>query len=597
MRMRKKVLIIVAVLMITIFAILYSIVNLVFLQSFATLEEEETRKSVVRTTNVLSNEIADISSKVGDWAFWDDTYRFVQDGNQLYVDSNLVDSTFVNLRLNLMLFINTSGQIVYGKAFDLVNDTETPISQDIDEEVLSSSSLWSFSAEDSKMEGIVLLGQELLMFSSKPVLTSLEEGPIVGALIMGRYLDSEEIAYLSNTVNFPLTVCRFEDQQVQSDFLAARSSLSSSVPVFVRPLSGDSVGGYALISDVYADPVLILRIDLPRDIYKQGLTTANFFIALVSVVCVVFGAAMVILLEKGMLAPLSKLTKTVREIGAREYGSRSVSRSGNDETSILTNVIKDAISQRLAAIEELAGMVGHDLRNPLTGIKGAAYYLRTKYGSKLDAKGEEMLRVIEDSVEYSNKIVNDLLEYSGKIKLEYVDITPRMLVKEALSLVNIPRTVGLIDLTENEPEMAVDADKMKRVFVNLIKNGVDAMPEGGSLTVRSAGVSGGVRFTFSDTGSGMTKESLERIGTPLFTTKAKGMGFGLPISKRLVEAHGGWMSFESIVGKGTTVTIFLPTRTKAETRDEIWVELPVFGARPMPEHLPSQTEKAANAAN
>jgi two-component system sporulation sensor kinase A len=109
---------------------------------------------------------------------------------------------------------------------------------------------------------------------------------------------------------------------------------------------------------------------------------------------------------------------------------------------------------------------------------------------------------------------------------------------------------------------------MKRVFVNLIKNGVDAMPEGGSLTIKSTKVNNDVKITFSDTGSGMSKETLNKIGTPLFTTKAKGMGFGLPISKRLVEAHGGSLSFESTIGKGTTATVFIPTKAKAETRDE-----------------------------
>jgi len=222
-------------------------------------------------------------------------------------------------------------------------------------------------------------------------------------------------------------------------------------------------------------------------------------------------------------------------------------------------------------------MIGHDLRNPLTGIKGAVYYLK-KHESKMDAKSREMLKIIEDNVTYSNKIINDLTDYSRRIQLEYVDTTPKLLTKEALSLVNIPKNIQLEDLTENATEIAVDVEKMKRVFVNLIKNGVDAMPEGGSLTIKSTKVNDGVEFTFSDTGCGMSKETLNKICTPLFTTKAKGMGFGLPISKRLVEAHGGSLLFESTTGKGTTATIFIPAKAKAETKDEIWVELPALDA-------------------
>ncbi|MCJ7631071.1 ATP-binding protein [Candidatus Bathyarchaeota archaeon] len=584
MKMRKKVLIIVAVLMIAIFVVLHAIVNVVFLQSFITLEKQKTDESVTRTTNALSNELAEISSRVSDWAFWDDTYAFVQDKNEDYIILNLGDSTFANLRLNLMLVINNTGQIVYGEAFDLNNNTEMAMPQGISEEIASKPDLWNHTTKDSIMEGLILLPQEPLVFSSKPILTSQEEGPIMGALIMGRYIDSREIAYLSNMVRSPLAVSRYNDPQIQNDFQIARSSLSSTAPIFVEPLNADTVGGYALINDVYSKPGLILRIDLPRDIYKQGLTTVNNFIALVAALCAVFGAAMIILLEKGMLSSLSKLTRTVKEMGTREYSTHANSRFDTDETAILADAIKDAISQRLRAIEELAGMVGHDLRNPLTGIKGAAYYIRTKYESKMDAKGKEMLKIIEDDVAYSNKIVNDLLEYSGKIQLEYVDTTPEMLMKDALTLVNIPKNIELMDLTENETEITVDADKMKRVFVNLIKNGVDAMPEGGSLTIKSTKVSDGVQFTFSDTGSGMSKETLNRICTPLFTTKARGMGFGLPISKRQVEAHGGSLSFESTTGKGTTATVFIPTKAKAETKDYIWADLPALGVQSTSEH-------------
>ena len=574
MRMRKKVIIIVAAMTVSIFLVLNGIASTVILRSFAALEEQRTNEDTKRTTAALSNEIADVSSKVTDWAFWDDTYVFVQSRNESYIGSNLDDAVFANLRLSFMLFINKSGQIVYGKAFDLSNNTETTLPQGISDGMASESSLWNHTTTESKTEGILSLPQETLIFSSKPILTSGEEGPIMGALIMGRYIDTTEIVYLSDSLHLPLAVRRFNDVQAQSDFQIARSSLSSSAPIFVRPLNGDFVGGYALVNDVFSNPALILRIDLSRDFYKQGVTTVNFFIAMVAVLCIVFGATMIILLEKGMLIPLSKLTMAVREIGMRESSANSISRFGSDETSILAEAIKDAISQRLAAIEELAGMVGHDLRNPLAGINGAVYYLRTKYESKMDAKGKEMLKIIEDDIAYSDKIVNDLLEYSRTIKLEYVDTTAKALIKESLSIMNIPKNIELNDLTKDETELTVDADKMKRVVVNLIKNAVEAMPQGGSLTIRSMKIDNGVKLILSDTGNGMARETLNKIGSPLFTTKAKGMGFGLSISKRLIEAHGGSISFESIPAKGTTVTILIPTRVKAETKDETWVELP-----------------------
>ena len=231
-------------------------------------------------------------------------------------------------------------------------------------------------------------------------------------------------------------------------------------------------------------------------------------------------------------------------------------------------------AQRLAVIGELAGMVGHDLRNPLTGIAGAAYYVKKRLGSKIDRKTKEMLELVENNIVYSNKIINDLLDYSREIKLDLTVSKPRSIVKESLSLVKIPKNVQVIDLTEDMPKIKVDVGKMKRAFVNIIKNSVDAMPRGGTLTIKTERLNGNLEFVFSDTGVGMSKKTMEKLWTPLFTTKAKGMGFGLAICKRTIETHEGSISVKSARGKGTTVTITIPTKPKTEGGEKIWVKPP-----------------------
>jgi PAS domain S-box-containing protein len=229
-------------------------------------------------------------------------------------------------------------------------------------------------------------------------------------------------------------------------------------------------------------------------------------------------------------------------------------------------------AQRLAVIGELAGMVGHDLRNPLTGISGAAYYLNKRLGSKIDGKVKEMLDLIEKNVVYSNKIINDLLDYSRETKLDPTKSKPKSIIKESLSHVEIPKNVKVIDLTENKPKIKVDVGKVKRAFINIIRNAIDAMPKGGKLTIKSRKSDGNVEFVFSDTGVGMSKKTMKKLWTPLFTTKAKGMGFGLAICKRVVEAHGGSISVKSACGKGTTCTVTIPTRPKIEGGEKVWVK-------------------------
>jgi signal transduction histidine kinase len=122
----------------------------------------------------------------------------------------------------------------------------------------------------------------------------------------------------------------------------------------------------------------------------------------------------------------------------------------------------------------------------------------------------------------------------------------------------ISRKVKIRNLTKQTPEVFVDIGQMNRVFENIIKNAVEAMPKGGKLEIKSEKVSDALKVTFRDDGEGISKENLSKLGSPLFTTKAKGVGMGLAICKRLVEAHGGSISVESKEKIGTCVTVTLP---------------------------------------
>jgi PAS domain S-box-containing protein len=223
-------------------------------------------------------------------------------------------------------------------------------------------------------------------------------------------------------------------------------------------------------------------------------------------------------------------------------------------------------SQRLATVGELAAMVGHDLRNPLTAIIGATYYLRTKLGSRMGKEGKRLLQLIDHSIEHSDKIINELLEYSREIRLELTQTDAKSLTRDALAFVKIPRRIRLVDSTKKEHRIEADVDNMRRVFVNLMTNAVDAMPKGGTLTIASRKSGDDVAIAFTDTGAGMSAEVIQKLWNPLFTTKAKGMGLGLPIVKRLVEAHGGRIWAESPgEGKGATFTFTLPRKRSVDS--------------------------------
>jgi signal transduction histidine kinase len=215
-------------------------------------------------------------------------------------------------------------------------------------------------------------------------------------------------------------------------------------------------------------------------------------------------------------------------------------------------------SQQIAAIGETAAMVGHDLRNPLQGIAGATYNIRRHFRNALDPSTKEMLAVIDNGVQYANGIVNDLLEFSREMQLQLLPTTAKSIVRKTLADVKVPNNIIIEDMTADAPEILVDEPKLRRALTNLIGNAIDAMPEGGKLSIYSKNTQKDVSISVRDTGFGIPKEMVDKIWTPLHSTKARGIGLGLPICRRIIEAHRGSISVESTVGKGTTFTLELP---------------------------------------
>jgi len=222
-------------------------------------------------------------------------------------------------------------------------------------------------------------------------------------------------------------------------------------------------------------------------------------------------------------------------------------------------------SQRLAAIGETAAMVAHDIRNPLQSIAGASYLLKART-SNTDWKLDEIIRIIDKSVEYSDKLLEELMEYSKDITLHRTESSPSLLIKESISKVQIPNTIRVEDMTTTTPTCFVDKDQLIRTFINIIENALDAMSAGGTLTISNKQVNGKMEIVFADTGRGISKEDMEKIWAPLYTTKPKGVGLGLAICKRIVEAHGGTINVESSLGKGSIFTITILTTAQSQDR-------------------------------
>jgi PAS domain S-box-containing protein len=233
-----------------------------------------------------------------------------------------------------------------------------------------------------------------------------------------------------------------------------------------------------------------------------------------------------------------------------------------------------AESQRLAAIGSTATMVGHDLRNPLQGLVGMVYLLKQHYeGIPVEHKkttefdATKTLHMMEKSVGYMNKIVSDLQNYAAPLQPELRNVSTHQLFKEILSTIAIPAHVK-VSLTVDKGAETLNADPelIKRVLINLAMNAVQAMPQGGELKITARKNGEEELISFQDTGVGVSRETLPKVFEPFFTTKAQGQGLGLAVCKRVMEAHGGTITVDSTVGKGSTFTARLPIPRNMESK-------------------------------
>ena len=223
-------------------------------------------------------------------------------------------------------------------------------------------------------------------------------------------------------------------------------------------------------------------------------------------------------------------------------------------------------SERLAAVGELASGVGHELRNPLNVIRNCAYLLNMSLTDKRDEEALNTLQVLDKQIDTANKIVTDLLDFTRIKPPSLIKVDLNNLINESLSWVTVPKNIAITaNINGNPLQVKTDAEQISRVFTNIISNAIQAMSGKGELKIGTGMEDSLAWIHFTDTGCGIPEENLEKIFEPLFTTKPKGIGLGLAITKRLVEQNGGKIEVASQVGKGTTFTIKLPLEKRRST--------------------------------
>lgn len=250
----------------------------ILLESFTVAEKKQVRENVQRVLAALDDELGAFARSAGDYAAWDDSWNFVKKPDQEYIRKNLVEPTFIELKLNLIVFMDTSGRTVFARAFDRGKGTNAEIPEIFRNGLPAGDLLLRHENPDSGRAGLLILPQNPMLVVSRPILPSNKKGPVRGTLIMGRFLDSQEVAQLATITHLSIGIRKTGDIGNSPDLRSAITALAKNNLIHTIELDSNYIAGYSTLKDIYGRQALILKVGMPRDVYRQGVRTIRYFL-------------------------------------------------------------------------------------------------------------------------------------------------------------------------------------------------------------------------------------------------------------------------------------------------------------------------------
>ena len=357
MRIRTRTLVLIGGMTVGLLAIVYAISAFLFLGRFARLERREALRGLEQARNALANELDEMSVFNHDWAAWDDTYAFVQDANPEYLESNLMDETFTGARLNLMMFLNREGKPVFAKSYDWRGGARLRRSGAAVAAPAAGQPPGAPHRRRRAYQRHPAASRGAAPGRRPPHPDQHLAGPQPRHPGHGAVPGRPELAGLAEQTRLDLRLIRLDQEQLEELPDESRAALALQGEL-VRPLDGQRIAAYALLSDVYGQTALVLRSVIPREIYRQGLSGARYLILSLLLAGLAYGAVIIFLLEGTVLHRLSGLSREVSGIGLRRDLSARVAVNGNDELTALGSSINAMLAELQNTAETHQALTG-----------------------------------------------------------------------------------------------------------------------------------------------------------------------------------------------------------------------------------------------
>ncbi len=607
-------------------ALLFAMLGLNFLvlkqtiePSFAQIEQDQANTNANRVKLAMEREVDHLRSIASDWAFWGDTRKFILERDQAYVDSNLTPASLTSLKVNTLLIYDLRGQLRWGMVLD--EDAETQLSVS---ETFGPTMAWAgnimHKAEDGSddiFSGMMQTNKGILLYASAPVLNNDSEGPAVGSLVFGRFLEGATALRIATQTSVPFTLIKPDE-----------------VPALNLPITAELSSDYLVVGDKALEVfsplasrtgmnLAIVNSQTARDISLAGAAALKNAAIALTVGAILVIVLMALALRSMLIIPLQGLTQSVLEVGESDNLLKEIDVSRHDEVGILADKMKTTFRQLYDAREQVrqqsyytgvlemsAGLM-HNIRNTINPIGIGAWRakeiiensrlsklpiaLEKLNSNQLDAAAREKvmtylhgatkavkddhakLHELLDSVAVEVQTVVNILDAHNAVNrpelmCEQVDI--RMVIDQAMK--EMPIIDGLqvkIALPDILPQVKGNHLLLRQVVSNLLINSSESIsaesPTSGIIEVSIASAENGMlKIMIKDNGEGFAPVDHRRMFQRGFSTrKTKSGGLGLHWCANTVRAMEGELSLDSQgPGSGATATVNLKTNTVSATR-------------------------------
>ena len=561
MTLRKKTLWMVGTTLVGLLILLLTISSTILLQGFVKLEKLEVEKNIIRLNNIFANELERLSILADDYGSWDDTYEYMHNHNKEYINTNMVDSTFENLNLNLIMLLDLNGKIIFekhrhGKKFDSkpfeLNEHIDPIIKNI-----------------PKLRSLVLLPDEIMLLATYPIITSEKKGPSRGTFIMGYFLDQTEIDRISNLAQLSITVQRLDKPP------------SIEIDQRIQIIDKHNISGLTTIKDIYNKPAILLKLTMPRNIFQQGLSSLGYVSIFVLSFAIISASLILWLFERLVLSRLAFLSEEMENISVNS----KLTVQGDDELDQLAMTINKMITElqesndkTLLLLNDNQFLVSRSLAIQEDERRELSRELHDEFGQCLTAIQADAANIVEltknNDIEFKNKIIpsaNAVIDTSGHI---YNIVHSLMQQLRPSGLDELGLTEALQELiskwqTRHKVNciLMIEADNL-----NLLGNNINIMiyriiqesltniakhAQASQVIITLNIAAQKLTINIHDNGCGMNINNHKR-------------GLGLIGIRERVRSLDGTINLNSTIGKGVKIALTIPIAEKYLSKHQKW---------------------------